>query len=59
VDFDTTGLLIFVDADGLCHSGACDLRAVVVDMHLMLDVLDLVGAINVFLDDWNHLHMST
>lgn len=56
MDFDTTCLLVFVDADGLCHSGAGDLRAVAVDVHLVLDMLNLVGAVNIFLDDWNYLH---
>ena len=58
LNLDTACLLVFVYADGLRYSDACDLRAVVVDVHLVLDMLDFVGAIDVFLDDRDHLHMS-
>ena len=28
-------------------------------MHLVLDMLDFVGAIDIFLDDWDHLQKCT
>jgi hypothetical protein len=55
MNLDTACLLVFVDADGLRYSAACDLGTVVVDMHLALDMLYFVGAKNVFLDNWDHL----
>ena len=58
MNLDTACLLVIVDADGLRYSDVCDLRAVVMNMHLTLEMLNLVGAMNVFLDHWDDLHMS-